>query len=253
MAWSSCRRRSSSTAGAGRRPPDRPADGGAAAAPSCARSAPECPSSQRSRSRRSGSAGLRGGRVSFISPCVWPLVPPTFVRLGRLVLRPRRPDAARHDRHRVVRARLWHDLHCARRGRRSDRRPAREHRRTLELISGLVIIFMGPCWPAGAAACCSRNAAFKWGASPPGRSAPWSRAQPSDRLDALRGTHAGRDPGPRRPLGSRGGRRLLLAVYSLGLGVPFLLSGLLFTRGLSSLASAEKAHARCWCAPRAWC
>ena len=33
---------------------------------------------------------------------------------------------------------------------------------------------------------------------------------------------------------------LLLAVYSLGLGVPFLLSGLLFTRGLSSLAPLRK-------------
>ena len=33
---------------------------------------------------------------------------------------------------------------------------------------------------------------------------------------------------------------LLLAVYSLGLGVPFLLSGLLFTRGLASLASLRR-------------
>ena len=33
---------------------------------------------------------------------------------------------------------------------------------------------------------------------------------------------------------------ILLAVYSLGLGVPFLLSGLLFTRGLSSLAPLRK-------------
>jgi cytochrome c-type biogenesis protein len=33
---------------------------------------------------------------------------------------------------------------------------------------------------------------------------------------------------------------LLLAVYSLGLGVPFLLSGLLFTRGLASFASLRR-------------
>jgi cytochrome c-type biogenesis protein len=33
---------------------------------------------------------------------------------------------------------------------------------------------------------------------------------------------------------------ILLAVYSLGLGVPFLLSGLLFTRGLSSLAPLRR-------------
>ena len=33
---------------------------------------------------------------------------------------------------------------------------------------------------------------------------------------------------------------ILLAVYSLGLGVPFLLSGLLFTRGLASLAPLRR-------------
>jgi cytochrome c-type biogenesis protein len=33
---------------------------------------------------------------------------------------------------------------------------------------------------------------------------------------------------------------VLLAVYSLGLGVPFLLSGLLFTRGLASLAPLRR-------------
>ena len=33
---------------------------------------------------------------------------------------------------------------------------------------------------------------------------------------------------------------LLLAVYSLGLGVPFLLSGLLFTRSLASFASLRR-------------
>jgi cytochrome c-type biogenesis protein len=45
-------------------------------------------------------------------------------------------------------------------------------------------------------------------------------------------------------LAGRSGRALdgaiLLAVYSLGLGVPFLLSGLLFTRGLSSLGPLRR-------------
>ena len=70
------------------------------------------------------------------------------------------------------------------------------------------------------------------------------------RLDAVR--RARRSPRssrwPAAPA-MRSTARILLAVYSLGLGVPFLLSGLLFTRGLASFASLRR-HTPLLSAPR---
>ena len=89
--------------------------------------------------------------------------------------------------------------------------------------------------------CCSGSGACSRRAAPRDRWAPCSPAPAS--------ASAGRPAsGPTLAailaLAGRSGHALdgaiLLAVYSLGLGVPFLLSGLLFTRGLASLAPLRR-------------
>ena len=63
--------------GAGRRPPGRPADARLACKPSCARSAPRpCRLlAEIALSPVGLSAAFAAGVISFVSPCVWPLVP----------------------------------------------------------------------------------------------------------------------------------------------------------------------------------
>ena len=125
-----------------------------------------------------------------------------LVRLGRLVPRSRRPDAPRDDRDRRPSCSA-----SARSSRRSARARARsamlltEHRRTLEIVSGLLIVLMGAVL-AGFGGMLLQQERRLQPARTPGRAAGRRarRRGLRHRLDALRRADAGRDPGPGRPL-----------------------------------------------------
>ena len=76
------------------------------------------------------------------------------------------------------------------------------------------------------------------------RRARWARSSPAPPSASAGRPASGPTLAAILALAGRSGHALdgavLLAVYSLGLGVPFLLSGLLFTRGLSSLAPLRR-------------
>ena len=201
------------------------------------------------------SAAFAAGVISFISPCVWPLVPAYLSYISGVSFN----DLA--DQTRRVTATRRPSCSASEPSSRGSA-PARaaigdaltQHRRALEIASGVADrASWAPCSRASAGCCCSRSAGCSPRAGPPGRSAPSSPAPAS--------ASAGRPAsGPTLAailaLAGRSGHALdgaiLLAVYSLGLGVPFLLSGLLFTRGLSSLAPCARAR-RCSCAAPASC
>ena len=231
--------------GAGRRPPGRPADRRPAATPSCARSAPEMPVLAEIALSPVGLSAAFAAGVDLVHLALrlaaragLPLV-----RLGRVVLRSRRPDAARRRSppaafvlgFGVVFTALGAGAGAI--GDLLTRAPAHARDR------------LGPgdrpdgrrAGRASAACCCSRSAACSRRGKPAG---------PVGAVVAGAGFGIGWTPcvGPTLAailaLAGRSGHALdgavLLAVYSLGLGVPFLLSGLLFTRGLSSLAPLRR-------------
>ena len=95
-------------------------------------------------------AALVAGMLSFLSPCVLPLVPPYLVYLDRHVAgtaggcRSRAAGAARdHCRGDPVRARLLDGVRRARRQRQRHRRGAARLFGQLAIVAGVGIIIMG--------------------------------------------------------------------------------------------------------------
>ena len=189
------------------------------------------------------SAAFAAGVISFVSPCVWPLVPAylsyvsgvSFNDLGR-------SDAARHDRPpRAFVLGFGTVFTALGAGAGAIGDLLTEHRRTLEIVSGLVIVLMGAVLAGFGGMLLQQERRLQPARAPAG---------PVGAVVAGAGFGIGWTPcvGPTLAailaLAGRSGHALdgaiLLAVYSLGLGVPFLLSGLLFTRGLSSLAPLRR-------------
>jgi len=188
------------------------------------------------------SAAFAAGVISFLSPCVWPLVPAylsyvsgvSFQDLGDQTRRVTIATGAF-----VIGFGSVFTLLGAGAGAIGDL--LTEHRRTLEIVSGLLIVLMGAVLAGFGGMLCQQERRLASARKPAG---------PLGAMLAGAGFGIGWTPcvGPTLAailaLAGRSGHALdgalLLAVYSLGLGVPFLLSGLLFTRGLASFASLRR-------------
>jgi cytochrome c-type biogenesis protein len=188
------------------------------------------------------SAAFAAGVVSFLSPCVWPLVPAylsyvsgvSFQDLGDQTRRVTVATGAFVLGFGAVFTSLG-----AGAGAIGDL--LTEHRRTLEIVSGVLIVLMGAVLAGYGGMLFQQERRLGSARKPAG---------PLGAVLAGAGFGLGWTPcvGPTLAailtLAGRSGHTLdgaiLLAVYSLGLGVPFLLSGLLFTRGLASLAPLRR-------------
>src|SRR3954469_22239919 len=188
------------------------------------------------------SAAFAAGVVSFLSPCVWPLVPAylsyvsgvSFQDLGDQTRRVTIATAAF-----VLGFGSVFTVLGAGAGAIGDL--LTEHRRTLEIVSGLLIVLMGAVLAGFGGMLFQQERRLASARKPAG---------PLGAVLAGAGFGIGWTPcvGPTLAailaLAGRSGHALdgalLLAVYSLGLGVPFLLSGLLFTRGLASFAALRR-------------
>jgi len=188
------------------------------------------------------SAAFAAGVISFLSPCVWPLVPAylsyvsgvSFQDLGDQTRRVTIATGAF-----VIGFGSVFTLLGAGAGAIGDL--LTEHRRTLEIVSGLLIVLMGAVLAGFGGMLFQQERRLASARKPAG---------PLGAMLAGAGFGIGWTPcvGPTLAailaLAGRSGHALdgalLLAVYSLGLGVPFLLSGLLFTRGLASFASLRR-------------
>jgi cytochrome c-type biogenesis protein len=188
------------------------------------------------------SAAFAAGVVSFLSPCVWPLVPAylsyvsgvSFQDLGDQTRRVTVATGAFVLGFGAVFTSLG-----AGAGAIGDL--LTEHRRTLEIVSGVLIVLMGAVLAGFGGMLFQQERRLGSARKPAG---------PLGAVLAGAGFGLGWTPcvGPTLAailtLAGRSGHTLdgaiLLAVYSLGLGVPFLLSGLLFTRGLASLAPLRR-------------
>jgi cytochrome c-type biogenesis protein len=184
------------------------------------------------------SAAFAAGVISFVSPCVWPLVPAylsyisgvSFSELADQTRRVTATTAAFVLGFGAVFTGLG-----AGAGWIGD--VLTQHRRALEVASGALIVVMGAVLAGFGGMLLQQERRLQPARRPAG---------PLGAVIAGAGFGIGWTPcvGPTLAailaLAGRSGHALdgavLLAVYSLGLGVPFLLSGLLFTRGLSSLA-----------------
>jgi cytochrome c-type biogenesis protein len=183
-------------------------------------------------------AAFAAGFVSFASPCIWPVVPAyltyvsgvAFADLGDQVGRVTRATAAFVLGFGTVFTVVGAGVGVA-------GGAFLHHRRGLELVAGLVVVAMGavlllgggtrllaqehrvrlsrrPAGPIGAAVA---GVAFAVGWTP--------CIGPT--LTAILGLAASS--------GHAGEGAVLLAAYSLGLGVPFLLTGLFFTQAMGAL------------------
>jgi cytochrome c-type biogenesis protein len=188
------------------------------------------------------SAAFAAGVISFISPCVWPLVPAylsyvsgvSFAELGDQTRRVVATTGAF-----VLGFGAVFTLLGAGAGAVGDL--LTQHRRTLEIASGVLIVLMGAVLAGFGGMLLQQERRLQPARRPAG---------PLGAVVAGFGFGIGWTPcvGPTLAailtLAGRSGHALdgavLLAVYSLGLGVPFLLSGLLFTRGLASLAPLRR-------------
>jgi cytochrome c-type biogenesis protein len=188
------------------------------------------------------SAAFAAGVISFLSPCVWPLVPAylsyvsgvSFQDLGDQTRRVTVATGAFVLGFGAVFTSLG-----AGAGAIGDL--LTEHRRTLEIVSGVLIVLMGAVLAGFGGMLFQQERRLGSARKPAG---------PLGAVLAGAGFGLGWTPcvGPTLAailtLAGRSGHTLdgaiLLAVYSLGLGVPFLLSGLLFTRGLASLAPLRR-------------
>jgi cytochrome c-type biogenesis protein len=188
------------------------------------------------------SAAFAAGVISFISPCVWPLVPAylsyvsgvSFNDLAEQTKRVTATTAAFVLGFGTVFTALG-----ASAGALGN--VLTEHRRTLEIVSGLLIVVMGAVLAGFGGMLLQQERRLQPARRPAG---------PLGAVIAGAGFGIGWTPcvGPTLAailaLAGSSGHALdgaiLLAVYSLGLGVPFLLSGLLFTRGLTSLAPLRR-------------
>jgi cytochrome c-type biogenesis protein len=188
------------------------------------------------------SAAFAAGVISFISPCVWPLVPAYLSYVSGVSFNDL-PDQTR----RVTIATGFFVLGFGAvftalgAGAGAIGNALTAHRRTLEIISGVVIVVMGAMLAGFGGRLLQQEHRLQPARRPAG---------PLGAVIAGAAFGIGWTPcvGPTLAailaLAGRAGHALdgavLLAVYSLGLGVPFLLSGLLFTRGLASLAPLRR-------------
>ena len=177
------------------------------------------------------------GLVSFLSPCVLPLVPPYLGYLGGTTIE-QMTDKDELD------ARLWRRVVLASRVLRAGlhhrvrRRsaPARRvfgqwmqtHKAQLSIVAGIVIIAVRPALPGAAA----HPAALSRGALPRQRRGrePGRRLRHGAglrlRLDAVHRAGAGDRADLAANEASLGAGVRLLLVYSLGLGIPFVLAAM---------------------------
>jgi cytochrome c-type biogenesis protein len=188
------------------------------------------------------SAAFAAGVISFVSPCVWPLVPAYLSYISGVSF----SDLADQTR-RVTATTAAFVLGFgavftglgAGAGWIGD--ALTQHRRTLEIASGALIVVMGAVLAGFGGMLLQQERRLQPARRPAG---------PLGAVIAGAGFGIGWTPcvGPTLAailaLASRSGHAfdgaVLLAVYSLGLGVPFLLSGLLFTRGLTSLGPLRR-------------
>ncbi|MDX6561376.1 MAG: cytochrome c-type biosis protein [Gaiellales bacterium] len=188
------------------------------------------------------SAAFAAGVISFLSPCVWPLVPAylsyvsgvSFQDLGDQTRRVTIATSAFVLGFGAVFTSLGA-------GAGAIGEALTQHRRTLEIVSGLLIVLMGAVLAGFGGMLFQQERRLASARKPAG---------PLGAVLAGAGFGIGWTPcvGPTLAailaLAGRSGHALdgaiLLAVYSLGLGVPFLISGLLFTRGLASLAPLRR-------------
>ena len=188
------------------------------------------------------SAAFAAGVISFLSPCVWPLVPAYLSYVSGVSF-----DDLGDQTRRVTIATVAFVLGFgavftalgAGAGAIGD--VLTGHRRTLEIVSGVLIVLMGAVLAGFGGMVFQQERRLQSGRKPAG---------PVGAVLAGAGFGIGWTPcvGPTLAsilalAGNSGATfdgAVLLAVYSLGLGVPFLLSGLLFTRGLASFASLRR-------------
>jgi cytochrome c-type biogenesis protein len=188
------------------------------------------------------SVAFAAGVVSFLSPCVWPLVPAYLSYVSGVSF-----DALGEQTRRVVTATAAFVLGFgavftalgAGAGLVGD--VLTEHRRPLEIVSGILVVAMGAVLAGLGGRLLQQDRRLHAARRPAG---------PIGAVVAGAGFGIGWTPcvGPTLAailaLAGRSGHAadgaVLLAVYSLGLGVPFLLSGLLFTRGLARLSPLRR-------------
>ena len=188
------------------------------------------------------SAAFAAGVISFLSPCVWPLVPAYLSYVSGVSFN----DLGDQTRRVVIATAAFvlgfgtvFTLLGAGAGAIGD--VLTQHRRALEVVSGVLIILMGAVLVGWGGMLLQQERRLQPVRRPAG---------PLGAVVAGAGFGIGWTPcvGPTLAailaLAGRSGHALdgaiLLAVYSLGLGVPFLLSGLLFTRGLASMSSLRR-------------
>ena len=204
---------------------------------------------------------LAGGLISFVSPCVLPLVPPYLCYIGGVSIEEleqpepgKAPRAASCPRRSPsCSASPPSSSRSARRRASSARRSPAIVRHARRSIGGILDHPAWACISSGSSAWRSSTArrASTSATCSPGCSAPMSSASPS--------------PSAGRPASGRCSRRssrvagasdtvgegaFLLFVYSLGLGIPFLARGLL-RAALPLLARAASA-ATCRRSRKAW-
>ena len=188
------------------------------------------------------SAAFAAGVISFLSPCVWPLVPAYLSYVSGVSFN----DLGDQTRRVVIATAAFvlgfgtvFTLLGAGAGAIGD--VLTQHRRALEVVSGVLIILMGAVLVGWGGMLLQQERRLQPVRRPAG---------PLGAVVAGAGFGIGWTPcvGPTLAailaLAGRSGHALdgaiLLAVYSLGLGVPFLLSGLLFTRGLATFAPLRR-------------
>ncbi len=118
----------------------------------------------------------------------------------------------------------------------------KEHKEALQQIGGVAIIAMGVIFLATPFVVAAQpRVALR---EPPASGGPRRAARGGrgvcDRLDALHEHHARRDPHAGRGVELAAHGALLLAFYSLGLAIPFLLIALAFERMTSALAIVKR-------------
>ena len=148
------------------------------------------------------SAAFAAGVISFVSPCVWPLVPAYLSYVSGVSFNDLADQTRRVTTTTAAFVLGFGAIFTALgAGAGAVGGVLTEHRRTLEIASGLLIVRDGR-----RARRLRRDAAAAGAppaAGPQARRADrrgGRRRRLRDRLDALRGADAGRDPGARRPL-----------------------------------------------------
>jgi cytochrome c-type biogenesis protein len=192
------------------------------------------------------SAAFAAGFISFISPCVWPLLPAYLSYVSGVAY----ADIGGETRRVTLAtacfvAGFTAMFALAGAGAGLLGNQFMDHRRTLEIVAGVLVIVMGAVL-AGLAGTrfLQRELRVDVHRAPPGLigaflaglafAIGWSPCigPTLGSIITLAGTN-----------GKAGQGAILLLVYGLGLGVPFLLFGLFFTRALGAIALVRRHNA----------